>query len=64
MGCLLERFLQNKYGKKLKKTSDKEPAYERKGCCCRVDVLRSFDTFQVISGTISYPIHTVPGQAS
>ena len=33
-------------------------------CCCFVGVLRPFDTFQVISGAVSYSIHTVPGQAS
>ena len=26
--------------------------------------LRPFDTFQVISGAVSYPIYTIPGQAS
>ena len=33
-------------------------------CSCYIGVLRPFDTFHVISGAISYPIHTVPGQAS
>ena len=29
-----------------------------------IGVLRPFNTCQVISGMVSYPIHTVPGQAS
>ena len=29
-----------------------------------IGVLRPFSTCQVISGMVSYPIHTVPGQAS
>ena len=33
-------------------------------CCCCIGVLRPFGTFQVISGMVSFPIHTVPGQAS
>ena len=33
-------------------------------CCCCVGVLRPFDTFKVISGAVSEPINTVPGQGS
>ena len=29
-----------------------------------ISVLRHFNTFQVISSAVSYPNHTVPGQAS
>ena len=29
-----------------------------------ISVLRPFNTFLVISGAVSYPNHTVPGQAS
>ena len=29
-----------------------------------ISVLHPFNTFQVISGAVSYPNHTVPGQAS
>ena len=29
-----------------------------------ISVLRPFDIFKVISGAVSYPNHTVPGQAS
>ena len=31
---------------------------------CLIFVLQPFDTFEVISGAVSYPNHTVPGQAS
>ena len=29
-----------------------------------ISVLRPFNTFKIISGVVSYPNHTVPGQAS